>query len=380
MKRFKLNKYVAGVGMKEIHGSILSGSITPNTFVKSDMYILGLKGVILTNPIISADSTIYNIGLFEREYSVNNPDIYSNGSDLEVRATDADIIDTIQFGDFCFNLSNNTSEGTRYTLAENTSSYYTEPHEVVTYTPGTSGDSIDLIINKINFNITDENLVYGLISGDNIILYVKDNTNYEVYSIPNRPGSLPFNYLLEQPLLYNSKFAREGLVYGVLSGITGIAYTPFNSSNILYSPYADDVQENIIYMNPFRLKNMYNNNWQIEINRSDNSLSGMRNYTACGNTQNTIWLSYNYVREQYNVLQLYELVERIRGLYKYKGFEGHKSNIYSIRINNSGLNQSMTNDTVKTKLREIIEQTVLNVVKKIAPAHTQLLDIQYTGL
>lgn len=380
MKRFKLNKYIAGTGMKEIYGSILSGSITPNVLVKSDMYILGQKGIILTNPTVSADSTIYNIGLFEKEYSVNNPDIYTNGYDLGVRATDADIIDTVQFGDFCFNLTNNTSEGTRYTLNNSTSSYYTEPHEVVTYTPGTSGTSIDLIINKINFNITDENLVYGLISGDNIILYVKDFIDNNVYSVPNRPGSLPFNYLLEQPLLYNSKFAREGLVYGLISGSDNIAYTPFNSSNILYSPYADDTEENIIYMNPFRLKNMYNNNWQIEINRNDNSLSGMRNYIACGNTQNTIWLSYIYAREQYNILQLYELVERIRGLYKYKGFEGHKSNIYSIRINNSGLNQSMTNDTVKVKLRQIIEQTILNVVKKLSPAHTQLLDIQYTGL
>ena len=380
MKRFRLNKYVAGTALKEIQATILSGLVTPDIELKSDMFILGQNGVILTSPTVSADSTIYNMGLFEREYSVNNPAIYSNGTDIEVRATDADIIDTIQFGDYCFNLTENTSEGTKYTLNEHVSSYYTEPHVVVTYTPNTSGSSIDLIINKINFNITNENLIYGMLSGSNLIVYVKDLSANEVYSVPNRPGSLPMNYLLEQPLNYNSKFAREGFVYGMTSGVNNYLYTPDISGNNAYSPYANELQENIIYVNPFKLKNMYNNNWQTEINRTDLSLNGLRSYKACGNTQNTIWLSYNYVREDYSVLQRYELVERVRGLYKYKGFDGHKSNIYSIRINNSGLNQSMTDETVKKKLREIIEQTLLNVVKKIAPAHTQLLKIEYTGL
>lgn len=381
MKRIRLNKFVAGTALKEIQATILSGSITPTTEIKSDMYILGQNGVILTSPTISADSTIYNIGLFEREYSINNPDIYSNTTDLKVRATDADIIDTIQFGDYCFNLTENTSNGTKYTLQESVSSYYAEPHVVVTYTPNTSSANIDLYISKINFNITNENLIYGMISGSNLVVYVKSLSANEVYSVPNRPDSLPFNYLLEQPLNYNSKFAREGFVYGMVSGVSSnYLYTPDISGNTLYSPYANELEENIIYVNPFKLKNMYNNNWQTEVNRNDNSLNGLRSYKSCGNTQNTIWLSYNYVREDYNILQRYELVERVRGLYKYKSFEGHKSNIYSIRINNSGLNQSMTDETVKVKLRSIIEQTLLTVVKKIAPAHTQLLKIEYTGL
>ena len=94
-------------------------------------------------------------------------------------------------------------------------------------------------------------------------------------------------------------------------------------------------------------------------------------------------MSYKYYREIPTTIQEFELVERIGGLYKYRPIEGHKSNIYSIRIFNSGLNEDMNNTPeqkeVQNKLKEIINETVRTVVKKIAPSSTQLWKIEWIG-
>lgn len=400
MKRIKLERLIAGPSVKEMYGSILTGSVIPNTKIWSDVYVMGQQGNLLTSTTpITADSTLYNVGFFDREYSIKNPDLIDNGVELAVRPTDSDIVDMIQFGNYAFNLTNETTMGNRYALQTNPEDpyYYLEPHEIAVYptTADLSGELADgsdslsgvaTVISNISFNITPEtpDIIYGIISGSSLVVYVKDlsgNSN-TVYSLSGGiPNSLPFAYLMEQPLQYSINFGREGLVYGGVSGSDYFAYTPLVSSGTddLYSPYANGDDSFNIYYNPFKLKNMYNYNWNTEYNITQEELTGTRDYLKVGKSQEHLWLSYRYYREIPSSVQEFELIERIGGLYKYRPIEGHKSNIYSIRIFNSGLNEDLNNSEIQANLREIIEETVSNVVKKIAPASTQLWKIEWSG-
>ena len=404
-KRIKLNRLVAGPAVKEIYGTILSGAVIPDTEVWRDIYVAGQQGNLLTSTNLTADSTLYNVGFFEREYSVKNPDLVEHGVELGVKPTNSDIMDIIQFGNYAFNLTNETTMGTQYALetTPDISGYYLEPHELAVYPSmddlsGQLADGSDELsgvaftIKDITFNVTPErpDIVYGLLSGGSIIVYVKDlSANSDtVYSLSaGVPNSLPFAYLMEQPLQYSLNFGRDAFAYGGVSGFsTPFLYTPLISGNVeqsVYSPYGNDGNTFQIYYNPFKLKNMYNYNWNCEYNASTQELTAVRDYLKVGKSQGHLWLSYKYFRETVADIQEFELIERIAGLYKYQAIEGHKSNIYSIRIFNSGLNEDLKDSpeelSVQRDLRNIIEETVQNVVKKIAPTSTQLWKIEWEG-
>ena len=58
----------------------------------------------------------------------------------------------------------------------------------------------------------------------------------------------------------------------------------------------------------------------------------------------------------------------------------HKSNLFSIRINNSRLNRDETlGEVEKENIRKSVTNVVKNIVDKITPVHTQLLGIEFTG-
>jgi len=403
-KRLKLKKYSAGPAVKQALVTILSGSVSGSITdeIRTDKYIFGWEGNLSTDTSLSANSIIFNEGFFDRQYSINHPDITTfNGYNLKVDPTNSDITDLIQFGNYAFNLTNATTYGTGYaTVTQLTSneavsgdisgSYYYEPHQVVTYVPDTTASEIQYYITKMNFNITPESpdIVYGLLSGNNFILYVPDvfTSGNIVYSLSGGiPNSLPFNYILEQPLNYQVKFSALDVVWGDISGNTTFVYAisavsgatgPDHPDIYAVSPENDDT--NIIYYNPFKCKNMYNNNWNIEVTRPD-ILYGCRDYLRIGKTQNQPWLCYKYYRETYNDIQEFELIERVRGLYKLVPFAGHKSNIYSIRITNSGLNESITDENIKSNIKKIVEKAIIKAVRKIAPSYTQLWYIDWTG-
>lgn len=389
MKRFKLKKLIAGPALKEMYGTVLSGVLYSNINVElnSDMFIAGQNGNLLTSPTIETDATLYNTQFFDREYSVNNPAISAGNYDLSVKPTESNIIDAVQFGNYSFNLTPPTTLATQYKLNKyrlNDNEWYREPHVVITYLSGNniSGCIIDKKITQTNIQVTQESILYGRLSGSNLVIYVKELSGaYEnfAYSVP---GLIPNSYLLEQPLIYSAKFARDGFVYGQLSGSNYIAYAPIAtiSGDSIYSPYPENPDTNSIYVNPFALKNVYNYNWNTEYDKTTLMLTGIRDYMKVGSTQGTIWTSYRYLRDNETDIDKYENVERFKGLYKYKQTALHKSNIYSIKIKNSGLNSNITDVEVKNNLRTIIETTLHNVVKRIAPANTALWKIEWEGI
>jgi len=265
-----------------------------------------------------------------------------------------------------------------YAEWEDDRTWVMEPHEIVTYVSGNSACIPDLFIDKTSFSLNNVYIYGDIIDGQQMV-YVKSlldsvsaNTVYET----TESYQLPFNYLLEEPMSNNPHFLDD--LYGDYDeGLS--AYVVFATNDSLSSYYCQEGnRDNRVLMNPTMTKNMYNYNFNIEIDRDSLAATGWRKYSEIGNTQNTLWLKYNYIRKTPDFSENYDLAERVRGLYKFKPAEAHKSNVYSIRIKNSGLNR-IADETLRTQIQNIVADNLLETVKKLAPAHTQLWKIEWEG-
>jgi hypothetical protein len=161
--------------------------------------------------------------------------------------------------------------------------------------------------------------------------------------------------------------------------------------------YEDDVSSEMLYnnhltANPFKLKNFYTYEWDTEIDKVNSVLTCLRTYNKVGFDGNQLWLAYNLdgnvhqKKDEINgideetSINNYDLVERVYGLYKLRNSRLHKSNLFSIRINDSGLNTSFSgSNELKLEVQSIIEEAVRKRINKIKPAHTELFKIEWTG-
>ena len=190
--------------------------------------------------------------------------------------------------------------------------------------------------------------------------------------------------MMEYDLKNEAIFPPPAEVYGKEDGTAFVWDTLVTAADSeVYSPNASAETMSKILLNPFALKNMYNYNWNVEANRKTKQLTGVRNYVKCGKTQDQMWMSYRYFRENEDVTQNYEYIERTYGLYKFQPANGHKSNVYSVRVNNSGLTDDQREPaatrTAKAQLRGIIEGVIKEAVKKIAPVSTHLWMVDWQG-
>ena len=75
----------------------------------------------------------------------------------------------------------------------------------------------------------------------------------------------------------------------------------------------------------------------------------------------------------------YEHIERIAGIKRNIPSSSHKSNIFSVRIKDSGLNESIEDDTIRAQTQDGLDKVIREVVGRIAPAQTQLWKIAWEG-
>lgn len=375
MKRFKLQRVIAGPCVKQVFGTVLSGATSGDisTELSGKLFVMGQQGNLLTQTV-TADNVLYDINFFDRDYSVNNPDLYDNGYNLNCSGPEAEIIDTLQFGDYAFLMTDETLLGQQYEVS---GQMIRNPHYLCVYN-GQNESEITGYINDTVIDLSSEPYaVFGELSGGVLYLYCNNITDNMLYTIS---GGVPLAYMLEQPLGYNNKIPLAQTVYGDISGDITFVYTPLVSGGNLYSPYEDIEDEIKIYINPFKLKNIYDYNYQIQCDLSQKYMTGLRDYQRTGVTNSSIWLSYVYTKETTDILSEYEFVERIKGLIKFKPVDGHKSNVYSIRIKNSGLNTSIIDTTIRANIHSIIDSAIRNVVSRISPVHTQLWKIEWYGM
>lgn len=77
----------------------------------------------------------------------------------------------------------------------------------------------------------------------------------------------------------------------------------------------------------------------------------------------------------------YQHVEVINSWNRWDGSmnAGHKSSMFSLRLINTGLNESTISENVKSKLRQNIVNNIRSIIATITPANTQLFNVYFEG-
>ena len=144
----------------------------------------------------------------------------------------------------------------------------------------------------------------------------------------------------------------------------------------------------------------------FDITQSDNRLrkiKNTRNYSKIGSNNSEVWMSYkcnkDYIAysftqdgkilvvedvssQESSLLSKFDFVDRIKQINRYKNTGLHKSNIFSIEIIDSGMNLALENtygSSAKLQVQKGINGVIRNIIRNIAPIHTQLWKIDWKG-
>lgn len=80
----------------------------------------------------------------------------------------------------------------------------------------------------------------------------------------------------------------------------------------------------------------------------------------------------------------YQMVEVVKNINRFESSIKHKSNVFSVVVENSNLaedasdNADETLEKYKKQLRDSVTQFVRNTCEGVVPVHTQLFDVQFT--
>lgn len=117
--------------------------------------------------------------------------------------------------------------------------------------------------------------------------------------------------------------------------------------------------------------------------------------TTPNGTKTTLYAYYSPIdglMHAYNVYEYALSMQQPKDSYTYQHIEvldiwhrydssgkGHKSSMFSLQLNNTGLNSSTINANAKQKLRQNIMNNIRSIIDKITPANTQLFNIYFEG-
>ena len=170
-----------------------------------------------------------------------------------------------------------------------------------------------------------------------------------------------------------------------------------------------DLEDGINFGGSTKTKNMYDWNFNTNIsynaNTSAYTLDNNRSYYRIGTNNGDIWLSYKANRQlsatieepisgitygkitndkNINTTNIsnYEFIDRFKQINKFKNSGLHKSNIFSIRIKDSGLNEVLEaqyGTDKKQQIQTAINNVIKNMTRNVVPTHTQLWKIEWKG-
>lgn len=88
-----------------------------------------------------------------------------------------------------------------------------------------------------------------------------------------------------------------------------------------------------------------------------------------------------YKLSKYRTNYSYQHVEVIDSWNRFDGDQktGHKSSMFSIKLIDTGLNESTIQEDVKLKLRQNVEHNVRSIINNLIPANTQLFKVYFEG-
>lgn len=178
--------------------------------------------------------------------------------------------------------------------------------------------------------------------------------------------------------------------------------------------------DGIISINSFHTKNMYNQTWDCETSISSDwstyiasaEITNCRKYVFASANNSDVFLVYTFgskyqgnalsslatnpnvddmIMTEYaitsaaytipNDASQYEFIERIKGINAWEGSieNKHKANIFSVKILNSGLNESITDISKRSRLQGSINIILRKLLSEFIPANTELFNIYWEG-
>jgi len=214
-------------------------------------------------------------------------------------------------------------------------------------------------------------------------------------------------------------FAKQPMVRSLMSQASSMVCDDYWGLpyNALYAERSDNIENNINRNNAeeygrcfsrynyLLLKNFYNYNYNheyewtdkhgVEMNEESKAI-GWRKYIRCSISRysDAMWMSYYYLRDisRYgdtdkkrniaSVMNNFEWIELVHGMLQLMNGGYSKSNVFSLKINNSTFNQVLQDSPegqreANAAMREQIAADIRSFVERYIPAQTQLWKIEF---
>lgn len=203
-----------------------------------------------------------------------------------------------------------------------------------------------------------------------------------VFSPSRNLSGINYNYLIELPLGTIQNKYEKGYIQCDMA-VTKCPHNYLYSIDISSDDYnIEDCRE---YVNIGACGDLAYLTYRTNV-RYDNSKKVINYYdnlnTEYDSLSNEV-IDYEESRQQAKDTYTYQHVEVIESINRFDGSlantSGHKSSLFSIRLNDTGLNESTVNDTTKQMLRQNIANNIRKIAEKICPANTQLFNVYFEG-
>ena len=161
--------------------------------------------------------------------------------------------------------------------------------------------------------------------------------------------------------------------------------------------YRNNYSTGDMYGDVFVTKSVLDPLYNMTIDDENGLSMPVRDYIGLGSCSNQLSLIYNQAtmkfnqtdngvdvrrKDDYNGMK-YQMVEVVKNINRFESSVKHKSNVFSVVVENTNLVENPNSDDdelkqYKQKLRESITQFVRNACQGVVPVHTQLFDVQFT--
>jgi hypothetical protein len=325
------------------------------------------------------DLDLYEETLFSRIYSI--PKLAD-----DVTPPNKSIISITQFSNQEFSLCDIDGDDVSYVVA-NTGEAVSEKYEIGLY-GGRTDDSPAQLTNQVEAGVVDaatasmfplDSAAYGFDCGGGVYgLFVNNAADKIVYGSGSTTAKR--NYMFEYTI--SPPEANDARAYGYSDGDSYGLFVDNVDRKTVYG--SNESEKDSLAYNFTPTKNLYDNDWGIKLDPQSKLINTFRQYYGIGTSNNTLWLKYKVYSDWASVargggtasMHDYEQIERIKGLYKLKNEEGHKSNVFNIKVKNSGLG-GIFDSGGEEKLKNSIKSTIKRFMEKVAPVNTQIWQVQF---
>lgn len=326
---------------------------------------------------------LYNLDKTKLRSTATKKGINAPNIDVYVPPMSDDFIGACQLQSYSYILSRETTQNpiTRDIIFNSSTCVDTSYHYVL------SNDGIKTYMYPTIKDLTNdiEISTYQIyVSSDPKVLLNSELSDARISSIfsPARNLSgIGYNYLIEMPLGTIQNSYEKGYIQCDMA----VTKTPHNylysidissdeydindcreyininaCGDIVYLTYRDNVD----YINDNKVVTYYDN-LNVEYDQLSNDV-----------------LDYLEKKRQEISSYSYQHVEVIESINRFDGAKdnaGHKPSMYSLRLNDTGLNNSTISETTKKMLRQNITNNIRKIAEKICPANTQLFNVYFEG-